>query len=558
MGSKNKTVRSLGYSKLLPEDKDLFIENIVRTVASAKSINPLIINNALLRVNRYYGFEAFKKLDSAVEVTGKLVEFDIKKLYATLGLSCTEDKPLNISTSSAISDKFLYRIGGFSSGTCKGNELFETQYTYENFIELADGRLTGDKYSCDAVNDTKTFIETITVPGVDEDIIVIDIENKSGSIAIQRRYRAIRSAANKTSDLDSLTFLSATYKSNFIKNKGKTLKAFNSIMGIPNKTPKTRKKDCTNWDDATNTCLDDNDSFEDTLNNPDYKHIFMTYCVPYEEPYKDIIDSIYSNNANIELNFHGITVSTGYNNALSGVSSDPANPNYCDGTVASGSYAFMVDGVAMQTSGADEKPQYLIPMEVFRLRRDLREKHDDIGNALTLVVMAEKTVKVKWYQTGFFRILTWIVAIVFAVYGNPQMLIGMITSTILTAVLGDTLSAVVNILTAIYTLGTSIANSAISIMNIITKVVDIASNIMSMYFKASIENIQDKIKDIADKAEETQEAINEIARDMIYIPFGDALETIYSVMYDLMYNGAYQMSYNYDRLISVEHMYKMK
>lgn len=559
MGSKKKTVRQLGYSKVLPQDKDLYIENILKTVASAKSINPVLINNALLRVNRYYGFEAFKKLDAAVMVEGSSSEFNMAEVYAKLGLDCTKDKPTGATTSAFVKDKFLYRIGP-SKGTCGGFELFNDQYVYDSFQELPSGQLQAARYTCNPADGTTTFDTTITVPGLNDSVVVLDIERNTGGITTENwRYRIARNDANKVEAIDSMTFLAGTYKANFVKNKGRTLRAFNAIMGIPNRTPKTKKKDCDNWDAAANKCLDDDDSFESTLDNADYKHIFMTYCVPYEDPYKDIIDSIYGGKKSIELKFHGITVTAGYNNDFSGIQTNPVNPNYCDAEMTGNAAAFKVDGVTMSIDpDEDEKPQFLIPMEVFRLRRDLREKHDDIGNALTFVVMAEKTVKLKWYQTGFFRIFMWVVALVAAVYGFPQMLIGMVTSTVLSMVFGDKIAAIVGILMAIYTLGTSLATAAVNMMSIFQQIADIASQIASLYFKSTIEDIQNKLEDISEQSKKTQEAIDEMSKEMLYIPIGDVLDTIYATMYDLMYNGAYSMVYNYDRMITVDHMRQIK
>jgi len=557
MGSKKKTVRNLGYSKLLPQDKDLFIENINKTVAYSKSINSQLIGQSLLRINQYFGAKALEKLDSAVEVKGLLVKFDMQEVYSKLGLSCTMDKPTGVEQSSTVKDRFLYRIGK-STNTCEGGtfERFNvggTSYYYNNFIELGTGQLQADEYECDPITGTGTLVGQKVVSGIDDDILVLHITNDPGPLETRYVYRIPIGETEVEQTLDSFTFLSATYKANFVKNDDKLLKALNVRMGIPNRTPKTRKKDCDNWDSVNNTCLDTDDSFESTLDNPDYKHIFLTYCVPYKPPYDKVIDDIYGTNGAIKFSFHGITIETG--NKIDFGSWTPTSTNYCEGNVAGSNYSFTVDGVRMSFDNPDDgEPQYLIPIEYFLTERTLKEKHKDLGEALTMVVMAEKTVKVKWYQTGFFKIFMWVVAIGLAVTGNPMMLIGMVTSTVITAVFGDKIAMLVGIVMAIYTLGTSLANAAVSTLNILSQVADIASKIMSLYFKNAYDKISGEIEDINEKSKSTREAIDEMTHEMIYIPIGDVIDTIFTSMYDLMYNGAYNIIYDYSHYTKVNHL----
>jgi len=540
MGTKKKTVRGAGYSKLLPQDKDLYIQNIIKSASSSKSISPLVIGPSILRVNDYYSFKAFTHLDAAVESDGVATTVDLKYVYGKLGLNCTSDEPIATSVSSSPTDKFYYRMGP-STGTCNGGLPKFGNFTYSGIVELPNKSLSGQKYQCDG-----TLIGPVTVPGIEDSIFSITIKGTGDDTT----YRLPYSDTGAEVDLDKMTFLTAVYKANFIKNEDRLIKAVNARMGIPNRTPPTSKKDCTDWDAVNNVCKDGDDTFEGALSNKEYKHIVLTYCVPYEDPYKKVIDTIYGKKSKrVEVTSHGITLTCGYETKSNNFGS---SGNYCDTVDAPGDVVFRIDGVEIDL-GKDDENQFLIPMEYFASNRTLREKHDDISKSLTMIILSEKTVKVKWYQTGFFRIFTWVVAIGLAAYGNPTMLIGMATSTVVAVILGDKLGAIFALVMAVYTFGTSLSGS-INIFNTLSKIADISSKIMSLYFQNAYDKIAGELEEVAEGTKETKDAIDEMTHEMLYLPIGDAIDTIYQTMYDLMYNGAYDQIYNYSNFTKVNHL----
>jgi len=357
-------------------------------------------------------------------------------------------------------------------------------------------------------------------------------------------------------NIDDVGIMTVKYKVAGVINNDKYLKAINARMGLPNRELKKNCEDPELTPEEREECLDYKTSKE-LLEDKDLYTQILTYAVYYEEPYIDLIDQLIASGI-YQIEVEGIDGGEG------------TTITYMPAMGPSGKYEDFATGMMCQIDGAgvllnpdeDEikagatkkRLRYIIPVEYIQKHINMRDKYNTIENGLCWLIHNQKITKKKWYQTGFFRILVWVVAIAMAPT-NPMMLIGLVGSTIVTGVFGSKAGMVLGIITAIYTLGSSLlSNTYTFTMNTLSMVADLTSKIYSLYFSYQTDNIIDDIKDINDKSKATQEAIDEMQKEALYIPFSDVVDNMFHSMYELLYNEAYSMLYNYDRMTSVNHL----
>jgi hypothetical protein len=161
-----------------------------------------------------------------------------------------------------------------------------------------------------------------------------------------------------------------------------------------------------------------------------------------------------------------------------------------------------------------------------------------------------ETIKLKWYQTGLFKLLTFIVTVVLAIVTGQFYLIGIaIGLNIAMKVLGEFLPpevmAVLAVVAAV-TFGdfSGLANSFATVANI-------TNSISQVYFIKEQGKMLEQLETYKDMIEAEQEALEEMQKETLYIPF-DSYTSYFNTVYDTLYNaydGMYDSVYNFDRML---------
>ena len=545
MGSSTKTVKNLGFAKFIPEDKDLYTEAINKTVGQAHTIDAMFLGMSLMNINKSFNYRAFEKLDGATNTSATYSHISLKEMYTYFSIPCVRE-PSELKSSTELKDKFFVNKPptDWHTGSDEGYVLDDAgnsyTVTYSGFTALPTGQIEATvRDSRDAAGVTTTE----TQPGTSRKVVVLTMVEVPG---VKYRYRRLDMDSAITTLNDSLTFLSIMYKGNFKENTSRYIKAMNAQLGIPQRTPK--KGD----DDPAA------DSFEGALANPEYKVMMLTYAVPYEEPYKDLIDEMYGTGGySFEISPRAAGMGTTKIEFGSGAQNfqlvmDPDHPtDYCKSSVKGGigtSPWMTIDGERMTVESPDV-PQYMLPIEYFKHDRTMIEKYDDLREAMTLFVFAQKTVKLSWWQTGLFKIFTYIVMVAIAVYsGNWQILAISFGSTLVAKIFGAKIGAIFNLIMALYSFGTSLANGGLTGLQMFTSVANIASLAFNVYVIDRMEQIQAKAEALDEEMEDHEDEIGDMTKTAVNIStLSDKNDAFYAIAYESVY-AAYDEAYDYDKM----------
>lgn len=288
-------------------------------------------------------------------------------------------------------------------------------------------------------------------------------------------------------------------------------------------------------------------NFKDTLNeesfqNPDIKNVAFSYASKLDR--SDILDEktrnaikdgfkIYSTNDNGKTT--GATISNELVSIVYGGSFGNTNSITYNG---------------IRASADPNEPIFLVPIPNFE-KLSFEEKYNFIRDCMTIIGNTSKTVKLKWYQTGLFKIVIVIVSMVISYFTGPKammaamkmMAVGMIVTTIATMI-DPKLGAIVGIAMIIYG-GYTNWGDLTSFQQAVT-IVDVAGRMSELYFQVALEGISDQIKQLQDKTKEVAEIINDMLGDSIYSPL-DVTQDYYDTAFDLLYDYQDQM-YEIDAL----------
>ena len=207
--------------------------------------------------------------------------------------------------------------------------------------------------------------------------------------------------------------------------------------------------------------------------------------------------------------------------------------------------------VERETKNADEDYYYIIPTS-FMKKQKLLDKFEGYKYMFNMWMYAEKKVRIKWYQTLFFRIIFFFVAVFF------MFSIGIISMTqALYAIAGQALSMLMSHLdprlAAI--LGLAIAllsfnpGNVSSMLNVANSMISTYSSFVLEAMKGQIEAISEEIKSTVEDTKDMKEQLAEMWRQGMYIP----LDTM-DYMSEQMYNGGMgfvEMSYNQSDMLAI-------
>ncbi len=288
------------------------------------------------------------------------------------------------------------------------------------------------------------------------------------------------------------------------------------------------------------------ETLEDSLEQDDLKDAWLTYATSRDnEDFSWLVDKYYSEQI-VEQDPYG-----DWKRQLVG------NPNdiTIDGEV-SFSYS---PGSTMEDSGTtgyllyysgghfpcdtkeddeDEfRPMYVIPLNDL-LHLSMRMKFEAYNDVFSMWAYSEKTVKLKWYQTGFFRFIMMILGAFLAFMSGGvlgvMMYLGLQFLNVLLANIDPQLAMILGTVLAVVTLNFNFSSLA-SAFQTLNKMLQIVMNFNKIMFANSVEQIQSLIEDITEETKDMKDEIKDILHNTIYIPFGDKIEMGYNKLFDLPY-----------------------
>lgn len=608
-GSKKITLRGVASTKLYPEqlDKlDLFNQALVQTVASYKTMDSAVVGESLLQINDMLNFYTFNALESVTMEKTSWIQTDHQKIEdsvlaqdpeflaiqsETIGSGALREAEYQMTKefgrkilidcpdvwSYSVDGRWVniidaYEDGNDSNGNrlitveigeCSpngpifyktlsygwlGDNVYEIYYTYSGDRDLQPEFILDGPGTAYIIDNSNNYV--ITPVMVPNDLRVTYILQRDGNT-----YEVIKGEN---------AFLGVIDKWDFEIQESSKLTASKVRLSIPIVDPVvtpgcndtySSEKFCDDPDNVENE--EEQETLLETINDPEVKHMFSTYCVDYKEPYIEIIDKLLGTDGyQVVLPNGGIVKWVrqsdhyqdgqwwAYDDGNSYKSMDPLT-----------GFGMQVDDYFMRryykdedtgwTLDEDVKIQYMIPMDWMFYERILPEKYEDVKQCLSYVIYKEKTVKLQfWQRRGFKWVLMGIGFLVFIFTGNPIMLLGSLTAYALDKLdANPIIRAIVDIALAFVTLGTS---AFFTIQNMFNMAIKLVTAVTQYYFQSQIESIKLQAKELDENIEETEEAIGEITKPGLYIPL-ETMDKYYDVATEAN-TDIFESAYDYDKI----------
>lgn len=523
MGSRTKKISGYGYSNMFKEGDNTFTGNLIRTINATGTNDPAVIGPAILNINKTLNYDVFKKLDGAVISDGVYVKID---MAAAAALVKDPDMKSITGTGSNADANMIANIwaqkGDPVWNPCDGGH----HYWPEGYIDHV--AINGAATFIARFKDCSGNITELTYKLMDRTGTVIEyVRNDDSSHSVVIPSDRIETDGGKT----GVTFLSVVLKANGVVIDDRNTKVMKAKFGIPPKTPNIKDED----DDDPG---DPGETLEDLMDDPEAKHIWFTYSAEYDGDYKTVIDSTLKNGP-YKFEAHGMKFEM-KKDALHNLTS---NSDY-----ESEDYFMYINGKKQPVDkDNDQLKQYFIPLEWLRDDRKLYEKYNDLENCLKLWVFKEQKIKLKWYQTGLFRIFTFVAALVF---GGPMAIITMIGTMALSKLLGPELSAIAAIAMAFINPASLSTATFTATVNTFMYVANLASNAMTLYFQNQFDKYQSRIDRRKDEMDEMQDELDAMRGENLYVGFTREVDSLYEASYEALYD-VYTYAFDMGRLIQL-------
>ncbi len=199
--------------------------------------------------------------------------------------------------------------------------------------------------------------------------------------------------------------------------------------------------------------------------------------------------------------------------------------------------------------GIGDKELYILPVDIFS-DMIMIDRYKHLNEIFRIWANVEEETDLEWYQTGLFKLVAFVVAVIlgyvsFGLLGAFVVFGVQILSMVAASYLSPEVMAIVSIILAIVAVATMDIGFTI---NTFAAVANVANSISQYYFVKENMRIQDKLTDISDEQKVTQDAIDEMSNDFLYIPF-DSYTNYYDTQYSMLYNAydsVYTEMYNFD------------
>jgi hypothetical protein len=203
-----------------------------------------------------------------------------------------------------------------------------------------------------------------------------------------------------------------------------------------------------------------------------------------------------------------------------------------DGSYYEGGYKINVE---RETKNAEDGYYYIIPVTMMK-KQTLPNKFEAYKRMFNMFMYSEKKVKMKWYQSLFFRFLFMIVAVIFA---GPMVLATMMVGQILSSI-DPRLAAIIGVVLAIVSFNPAAAWQ--STMKVVDSFIKAFSSFSQHAFQASLEGIQSTMETLSEETKDMQEALADMWHQGIYMPL-HTQDMISQSMYNCG-DDFVEMSYN--------------
>ena len=191
-------------------------------------------------------------------------------------------------------------------------------------------------------------------------------------------------------------------------------------------------------------------------------------------------------------------------------------------------------------AGGDGDGLFLIPLGSLK-KVPIRQKYEILKQSFAVWGNMEKVVHLSWYQTAFFRFISFILGYISAlVFGGLAMafkyVVGFMANTVFKQVFG----AYGGIIASLFMLGLngfswSVSNIVTNISNhLFSFLLNFGKQFFGVRFQLGIQGIKDEIEEYQDDTDDITKELLRIQKQRIFIPLSD-----YNTFYDSMYQNAF-------------------
>lgn len=278
------------------------------------------------------------------------------------------------------------------------------------------------------------------------------------------------------------------------------------------------------------------DDMQDNLSQSELKEAFIAYTLPLTYGIYNVrkkLEEIYKSNFVSSVSISTSQYTIEYRNVT--------ETDY-DVTGTTTSYRqITINGITKRIN--DSTNIYILSDDMFD-KLTLTEKFRIIKDALSIIAGTEVTVKLKWYQTAFFRFVLTIASLAMGYYiGGIQGLAITAGGIAIKEIFGEDAAMIFSIITFTYINLDKIKNISLSKINItdfakkywfdiVTKGIDGIAYLL----RQEIKEIGKDIKELQEETEKMAKEIKEMFRNAIYNPLSQ-----YNSYYDFVYNAQYNM-----------------
>ncbi len=563
MGSKTKTYRNFSASRMFEDKDNLYMKEIVRIYAQTGSIAPQDIMPVVLEdANKFFREDIFEKMGSTTEInftSGVISDEGVLNVVKQYDNTATEVNQYFIKdgNDTAVDSSILKAKTYLDDRYSSSNEC--STIGYQTFdcctieVEYPVYDVGGTKCVLNVVDGipTRSHDDDTGDDGYLMDVVDISDCSTDGTLIapIPMDYENERSVVAVQYDTTKSMFI---YEDQIVR----TTEVYTGFMLVMRKNeqnvdPKGSKEARFMYARFGLNAEDkDGNALEDQLNQADLKDAFLTYATYREDDmFGRYIDQLYGGDLSKPGNLVKITGDINFQYEEINIA------DYGEEPVTQ--YVIKYSGGSFPADHQDEDTgewdnMYIIPFNIIDTAV-LRDKFEIYNKMFTMMVYTEKTVKVKWYQTVFFRFIMMVIALLFV---GPISIVMTIVGEML-AILDPRIGAILGLA---FSIVTGNINATLSgILNLTNNILDIVSTFNTIAFQDSIEGIQNEIKKLTTETEEDKEALLETYSDMIYIPFGEKYDHLYGNNYNLamMTPELNEMSIDPELYTNTDKYYKM-
>jgi len=195
-------------------------------------------------------------------------------------------------------------------------------------------------------------------------------------------------------------------------------------------------------------------------------------------------------------------------------------------------------------------PLFIIPLNPM-LRTPMRKKYDVIKYGFSIWGYMEKTIKLKWYQTGFFRFISVIIGAIFAVLTFGALGLVFFAINQVFSIIGNLLGPLAGMILGLLMMGFNPLSMSWSFSTMIDNIMNSFFNIMlnfgkvmmQLQFQAKYDSLTEELDRTKDDTKELAEQLRDMINPSIYAPL-DVLGNQYDLLYQMQFMPYDESSYD--------------